>query len=115
VNAQRLQCHSSKPPPATVPDGSLADDVDALERFNGLSRRVRIDYEEMPGLSLTARQAARLWNVSPDVALRVLTSLVAIGYLKKCASGYVRTVDRLASHSRRANQSLDRRRSAVAT
>jgi hypothetical protein len=102
-------------PPATVPDGSLADDVDALERFNGLSRRVRIDYEEMPGLSLTARQAARLWNVSPDVALRVLTSLVAIGYLKKCASGYVRTVDRLASHSRRANQSLDRRRSAVAT
>jgi hypothetical protein len=30
-----------KTPPATIPDGSLADDVDALERFNGLSLRVR--------------------------------------------------------------------------
>jgi Fic family protein len=92
-----------KTPPATVSDGSLADDIGALERFNGILRRVRIDYEEMPGLSLTARQAARLWNVSPDVAQRVLTSLVAIGYLKKSTSGFVRTVELLASPARRVH------------
>jgi len=37
------------------------------------------------------------------VAQRVLTSLVAIGYLKKSTSGFVRTVERLASHARRVN------------
>jgi len=69
----------------------IKDGADAVERIDGLSRRVRADYDQMPGLSLTARQAARLWNVTPDVSQRVLSSLVAAGYLRKGASGYVRT------------------------
>jgi hypothetical protein len=46
--------------------GSLTDDV---------LNRIRGEFREMPGLSLTLRQAARLWNldaVTCDVALRIL-------------------------------------------
>jgi hypothetical protein len=48
------------------------------------------DYEEMPGLSVTAIEAARLWGVSFDMSERVLASLTASGYLKHATSGYVR-------------------------
>lgn len=40
-----------------------------------LLAQIRGEFREMPGLSLTLRQASRLWNLDPltcDVALRVL-------------------------------------------
>jgi hypothetical protein len=40
-----------------------------------LAVRVLGEYREMPGLRLTARQAARLFNVAPDVADAVLQEL----------------------------------------
>jgi hypothetical protein len=89
-------------PPSSVGD-SIGDGADGVEWFNELARRARIDYEQMPGLSLTPRQAGRLWKVSPDVSQRVLSSLVEVGYLKKSPSGFVRTSVGLASFSRGVN------------
>lgn len=40
-----------------------------------LLAQIRGEFREMPGLSLTLRQASRLWNLDPltcDVALRML-------------------------------------------
>ena len=70
--------------------------------LNAMCRRVLSEYEEMPGLSLTAKEAARLWGVSLDVSQNVLVSLVAGGFLKKGSSGYVRAFEVLASASRRS-------------
>jgi hypothetical protein len=43
--------------------------------------RMRADYLELPGLRLTADQAARLWSVDRDVAIDVLDELIAAGFL----------------------------------
>jgi hypothetical protein len=40
-----------------------------------LLAQIRGEFREMPGLTLTLRQASRLWNLDPltcDVALRIL-------------------------------------------
>jgi hypothetical protein len=42
---------------------------------HSLAFRVRAEYREMPGLRLTVVQAARLFDVSPDVARDVLEHL----------------------------------------
>jgi hypothetical protein len=46
-----------------------------VENLPALVLRVRGEYEEMPGLRLTVRQAARLFGVAPDVAHAVLERL----------------------------------------
>ncbi len=43
--------------------------------------RARSEYLEMPGLRLTARQAARLWALSVDDSTRILTALTESGFL----------------------------------
>ena len=68
-------------------DSARHDDGDPLKE---LWRRVMADYEEMPGLSVTAIEAARLWGVTFDLSERVLASLTASGYLRQASSGYVR-------------------------
>jgi len=54
--------------------GSLRGPVLA-ETIPALTRRVRAEYIEMPGLRLTVLQAARLFGVAPDVAHAVLDDL----------------------------------------
>ncbi|MGE0706007.1 MAG: hypothetical protein AB7P22_18955 [Vicinamibacterales bacterium] len=44
--------------------------------------RVRAEYVEMPGLSLTARQAARLWGFDARRSEHVLSMLVDSGFLR---------------------------------
>ena len=56
---------------------------------SALSLRIRREYEEMPGLCLTLRQAARLWHLELDVCERLLDTLVAKGVLRKGRRGYV--------------------------
>ncbi len=46
-----------------------------------LHSRIRAEYDEMPGMRLTAPQAARLFNLEPISCERVLDSLVAEGLL----------------------------------
>lgn len=49
--------------------------------LDDLLRVVRVEFDEMPGLALTADQARRLWALDPAVCRRVLGRLVDTGYL----------------------------------
>ena len=53
--------------------------------------RARGEYREMPGLSPTEDQMARLLGVSPDECRCVLTTLVGEGFLQRTADGRYRT------------------------
>jgi hypothetical protein len=70
-----------------------------------LLQRIRCEYHEMPGLCLTVRQAARLWNLDTQTSEAALNVLVADGYLAKISEG--RFVSAALSNRRR----LGRRRS----
>ncbi len=48
---------------------------DTLEPLSPLAIRVRGEYLEMPGLRLTANQAARLFGLAPELAVTVLREL----------------------------------------
>ena len=65
--------------------------------------RVRGEYLEMPGLSLTERQAQRLWHIEADACHRLLAALVESGFLRQTShGGYVRAdVGPTALHSHR--------------
>jgi len=53
-------------------------------------QRVRGEYLEMPGLSLTERQAQRLWHLEPDACQALLKALVESGFLRQTRRGYIR-------------------------
>jgi hypothetical protein len=44
-------------------------------------RRIRAEFEEMPGLSLTSAQARKFFGISPDVCADILASLIQEGML----------------------------------
>lgn len=48
---------------------------------DSLAARVRAEYHEMPGLSLTAEQASRLFGIELSECRRVLHELVSAGTL----------------------------------
>jgi hypothetical protein len=48
---------------------------------------IRMEYLEMPDLRLTHRQAARLWNLSPELCELSLRTLVQSGFLVRTPSG----------------------------
>lgn len=49
---------------------------------------VRREYDEMPGLTLTAEQAQRLWALEPRMCRVVLGRLVDVGYLCRTDGGH---------------------------
>ena len=55
-----------------------------------VTERIRAEYIEMPGLSLTVPQAARFWGVSTPELERLLTMLVESGFLVRDRSGSYR-------------------------
>ena len=58
---------------------------------DAMVQRIRGEYLEMPGLSLTERQAQRLWHLDPDVCRSLLNALVESGFLRQTTrGGYVR-------------------------
>ena len=58
-----------------------------------LRRRFHDEYQELPGLSLTADQAARLFAIRADVCQRVFEELVQAGVLsRKWKDQYVAAV-----------------------
>jgi hypothetical protein len=60
-------------------------------RVGELTMRIQSEYDEMPGLCLTPRQARRLWNIEADVCARVLNLLIEEGFLRRTVDGrYVR-------------------------
>ena len=57
--------------------------------------RIQSDYNEMPELKLTERQARRLWNLPEGLCGAALTALVAAGYLVRARDGaFLRRHDR---------------------
>ena len=70
-----------------VKEPDVADDPST----QALARRVKGEYLEMPGLSLTPDQARRLWNVEASECQRILDELVGLEFLRKTQRGcYVR-------------------------
>jgi hypothetical protein len=59
--------------------------------YHAIALRVRAEYAEMPGLSLTLAQATRLFGIDPDGCREVLMSLVSAGYLKEWSGRFVRS------------------------
>lgn len=56
-----------------------------------IRERIRAEYDESPGLSLTEPQARRLWGLDPDTCATVLKELVDEHYLHLTATDmYVR-------------------------
>ena len=52
-----------------------------------ITERVRGEFREMPGLTLTLAQAGRLWSLDPATCTEVLTSLVSSGFLSRRPDG----------------------------
>jgi hypothetical protein len=58
----------------------------ARERCLACEARIRSEYDEMPGLSLTPAQAARLWQVEREMAASVLSNLTLEGFLRETSA-----------------------------
>jgi hypothetical protein len=52
-----------------------------------LLHRVRSEFLEMPGLSLTSVQAARLWALDRPMSEQILNGLASSGFLARTAEG----------------------------
>ena len=70
-----------------------------------LYERILAEYREMPGLQLTAAQAARLWGLDPAPCERILQMLVTARRLQRradgrfCAPGDLESAQRLSRRS----------------
>ena len=56
-----------------------------IHELTDLAQQARAEFQEMPGMSLTTAQAARLWQLSPDTAEVLLAELVEAGFLVRRA------------------------------
>jgi hypothetical protein len=78
---------------ARTPPGTFSgpSPIDADRRDLGsreqLVRRVRREFEEMPGLRLTFQQARLLFGLDPGCCTRVLGSLTDSGFLMRTRNG----------------------------
>jgi hypothetical protein len=52
-----------------------------------IAERVRGEFREMPGLTLTLAQAGRLWSLDAATCIDVLSELVTNGFLCQRADG----------------------------
>ena len=60
------------------------------EDVHSLTRRIRREFEEMPGTCLTVPQACRLFGMPADVGTRILRHLVDEGVLRVMRDGRYR-------------------------
>jgi hypothetical protein len=59
-----------------------------------LLRRIKAEYNEMPGLRLTAAQAGRLWGLDAPACVDVLERLITERFLQRRPDGtYARPTD----------------------
>jgi hypothetical protein len=63
--------------------------------FSALVLRVRAEFLEMPGLTVTFPQAMRLWGVSSDVCQDVIDTLVSSAFLQWTPTGRIVRAGRL--------------------
>jgi hypothetical protein len=62
-----------------------------------VARRVLAEFEEMPGMALTVRQASRLFGLDEKVCGRVLDALIDMAYLREIRAGVVTIGTRVAA------------------
>ena len=63
-------------------------------QYHWALQRIRAEYDEMPGLRLTAEQVARLCGIESFACHHLLDALVDTGYLDRAANGhYVRPAE----------------------
>jgi hypothetical protein len=65
--------------------------------IGSVARRVLSEFEEMPGMALTLRQAARLFNLDQEVCREVLDALVDSAYLRLTRDGAITLGRRVAA------------------
>jgi hypothetical protein len=75
--------------PATLEQGAALPSR-TRHRIDDL-RRIRGEFIEMPGLTLTIAQAARLWHLDPQDCKALLERLIADGFLKCHHESYSRS------------------------
>ena len=100
---------------STSPDLVIKTDPKAM-----ITDRVRGEFREMPGLTLTLAQACRLWSLDAPVCVDVLSQLVESGFLSRKADGLLCRASDLAARPLRMAKAggdyvdADRRRMAQA-
>ena len=67
--------------------GTAPAPAEASDLLGALDGRVRGEFLEMPGLRLTAPQAARLWALDHATSMHLLESLTATGFLSRTGDG----------------------------
>jgi hypothetical protein len=69
---------------------------EGLEAMNvdTVADRVRAEFEEMPGLTLTVRQASRLFGLDQQICREVVNRLVGADFLRWSNAGVVARGDR---------------------
>ena len=58
------------------------------------AERIRAEFEEMPGMTLTMRQASRLFGLEHDVCRTIVDRLVGSAYLRWTRAGAMTRGDR---------------------
>jgi len=66
----------------------LVDEIPSME-FDDLVRRVRGEFLEMPGLTLTFAQAERLWGLERDLCRQVINVLIGAEFLRCTPAGMI--------------------------
>jgi hypothetical protein len=61
---------------------------------DAVADRVRAEFVEMPGLSLTVHQASRLFGLDHDICRGVIDRLVRADFLRWSPTGAVARLDR---------------------
>jgi hypothetical protein len=59
-----------------------------------VAERVRAEFEEMPGMTLTVSQASRLFGVDQQICRAVVERLVDADYLRWARAGVITRGDR---------------------
>jgi hypothetical protein len=54
-----------------------------------VTKRVRAEFEEMPGMTLTMPQASRLFGIEREICKTIVERLVTTSYLKWTNSGAI--------------------------
>lgn len=73
-----------------MPTVAHVDADQGLRERADLLRVIKAEYREMPGLSVTIEQAARLWQSDRHQCLEALEELTRDGFLYRCRDRYLR-------------------------
>jgi hypothetical protein len=71
-----------------------------------LINRIRVEYQSLPGLKLTAEQARRLWAVDDDTCGAALDALIAEGFLHRTGTGKFIALPRPLGYTAKAGESI---------